>query len=68
MGSLEGFDKKNHPVGNVIQRHIDKWNASRDKIVRDAPFRIKLMWSVGNQLRRLGQTMCKPLEDKRDAT
>lgn len=65
MGSIEGFDKKSHPVGNVIQRHINEHNAKVSNIIRIAPFRIKLMWAIGNQFRNIGRALCKPLEERR---
>lgn len=65
MGSIEGFDKKNHPVGNVVQRHNDAHNARLASIVARAPFGVKLMWAIGNQLRTLGRALCRPLEDRK---
>lgn len=65
MGSIEGFDKKNHPVGNVIQRQIEEHNKQYALVVQDAPFRIKLMWAIGNQLRNLGRAMCRPLDERK---
>ena len=47
MGSLEGFDKRDHPVGRVIQRHLDRHNAACERRARAAPLRLQILAVLG---------------------